>query len=250
MARKQRAKKDYRFKINAYSPETMPLGLLTDYLADLAIVLGEGVHLVGIEDGSHTSLMHIDREAEPKVRERIRAVELEEAPIPVMEAYARINGRLRRDNADGAFLEKEKNLLFFPGCEPDNVPEYGPFNEVTTIDGVPVVIGGTREPVSVHLLNRNGERFLCSASREKAKLIAPHLFTTIIRAEGIGRWIRYPEGIWEARSFTIENFVPLADVSDVSLRASIDEIREIPAKWKELDDPIAELASIRYDTEM
>ena len=48
----------YRLKIDAYTPETMPMGRLAEYMADLAVILGERaavhfvqlVHLAGIGD--------------------------------------------------------------------------------------------------------------------------------------------------------------------------------------------------------
>jgi hypothetical protein len=230
----------------------MPMALLADYLDDLAILLGEdkSVHLIGIEDGSHTSVMRIEREAEPKVRAQLKEVERENAALPIMDAYARLNARLRRDNATGTFVgPKGADILFFPGNEPTTDLEYGPVTQAGTLDGIPMLIGGTKDTVSVHLLGRDGERRPCSASTEKALEIAPYMFKMVIRVRGLGKWLRQPEGGWEMRSFTIDGFEPLAKVTDISLRKSIEDMRAIPAKWKDIEDPVAELERIRYDTE-
>lgn len=250
MARK-RQPHEYRFKINAYDPETMPLSQLTKYLADLAEILGEqsSVHLVRIDKSSTCPVIYIDPEAEPKVQNRITEVEREEAPPTVMDAVVRLNHRLRMDNADGAIVGPTgDNLLVFPGRQQESL-EYGPVNRPGTLDGVPILVGGTRDEVSVHLEDRGGKRYPCSASRSKAKEITQYLWVKIIRVVGIGKWVRHSEGEWEMRSFKISDFTPLANLSDVSLKDSIEELRSIPAGWKQLDDPIGELIRIRQGDE-
>src|SRR5713226_178056 len=103
MARRPRTKKvrEYRFRIDAYTPETMPLGRLSEYLHDLSVMFGEdkSVHLIKIEGGSTVPVLLVEREAEPKVREQLQAVRQKEAPPDVMAAAANIDKRLRRDNA-------------------------------------------------------------------------------------------------------------------------------------------------------
>ena len=50
---KTRKHRDYRFHIEAYSPDTMPMARLADYLADLAKMLGQekSVHFLKVEGG-------------------------------------------------------------------------------------------------------------------------------------------------------------------------------------------------------
>ena len=36
---------------------------------------------------------------------------------------------------------------------------------------------------------------------------------------------------------------------EANLRESLNRIRAIPAKWKELDDPLAEIAKIRHGSD-
>ena len=62
---------ELRFKINAYSPTTMPMVRLARYLDNLATVLGEtnSVHLVSVEEGSTVPVLTVDWEAYPKLRQ-------------------------------------------------------------------------------------------------------------------------------------------------------------------------------------
>lgn len=243
--------REYRFKIEAYSPETMPLIVLTDYLRDVAELLGEqkSTHLIRIERGSTCPVFLIDPEAQPKIHRRIKEIGTGDAPQSAMEAFKRLNSRLGDDGGTGALVSPTgDNLISFPGSESEAL-SYGPFSQPGVIDGVPVMVGGTQEQVSVHLEGRAREKFNCYTSRSIAKEIAHYLFTTVIRAEGTGRWIRHPEGQWEMKWFKISNIEALAEASDVSLKKSIEAIRAIPAEWKNSDDPSGDLRNIRNESE-
>ncbi len=106
-------------------------------------------------------------------------------------------------------------------------------------------MGGELELVPVHIQGKDGTH-IGLAKRSKAKEIAVHLFTNVIRAEGTARWARSPSGQWKMVKFTIKDFKPLADAS---LRDAIQKLREIPAEWKEKEDPLGELMNIRHGTD-
>jgi hypothetical protein len=252
MARRKKPEAgEYRFTIDVYEPDTMPLRRLTEYLNDLAEILGEdkSTHLIGIEKSSHCSVLKVDADALPKIEERAKEIERGDASPQIEDAIARMNRRLRLDNATGRFSDPDgHDIIPFLGRQNEAL-EYA-ITQVGTIDGIPIMVGGSKERVPVHLEGRQGEKHNCLANRTTAKAIADHLFEVVIRAEGIGRWIRHPEGQWEMKYFNINAFHPLGKVSDLSLRASIDELRSIPAKWKDLKDPIGELVRIRDDVEM
>lgn len=239
---------EYRFKIDAYSPETMPLGRLAEYLAELAVLFGEdkSIHLIAVEEGSTVLLHLVEREAEPKVRANLDAVARKDAPPERMRAAANIDEKLRKDNAVGVIIDPVGGkLISFPGRERIEQLTYGPFNQPGVIIGIPILVGGKNDPVPVHLVGRDGE-YDCLARRDVAKQIAPHLFSTVIRAEGTGRWVRLPSGEWQMKKFTIRDFKPLVDVS---LREAIQKLRDIPAEWKEMEDPLSELRDIRHGTD-
>jgi hypothetical protein len=250
MAKKRKDNlREYRFKIDAYSPETMPLDRLAEYLKELAVLFGESssVHLIDLERGS-TVLVHlVDNEADPKVRENLDAVVRKEAPPERMKAAENIDEKLRKDNAIGKLVSPEgSNVIAFPGRELVLPPTYGPFNQPGVIVGTPILVGGKNDPVPVHIEDRQGAVFDCVARRGVAREIAPYLFETVIKAEGIGRWMRLPSGEWEMKKFTIHSVKP---VHDLPLRESVRKLRALPGKWKELEDPLGELMDIRHGTD-
>lgn len=242
--RRERKAREYRFSIEAFNPETMPMARLAEYIHDLAVIFGEdkSVHLIRVESGSTVPVVLVEWEAEPKVRERLRAVRRKEGPPEAMRAAAEIDRRLEQDNAKGTIVDPVgDNVIRFPGREKEKLPEYGPFNQPGSIDGIPIKIGGESDPVPLHL--EDGERkHICMVKRSLAKEIAVHLFSSVIRVERSGRWKRQADGQWEPISFNVSAFQVLRENT---LRESIDRMRVIPADWKKLEDPLGELENLR-----
>ena len=58
---------EYRFRIDGFTPDTLPMARLAEYIADLAVIFGEKelVHFVGIEKGSAILIQKIDAVAAP-----------------------------------------------------------------------------------------------------------------------------------------------------------------------------------------
>ena len=237
--------REYRFQIDAYSPDTMPLSRLAEYLENLSMLFGEthSVHLIKIEKGSTVPVLRVEREAEPKVRERLRLVRQKDGPAEAIRAAKQINELLRKDDAKGVIIDPiGSKVLDFSGRDLNRLVEYGPFSQPSRLDGVPIMIGGEEDLVPVHLEGRQKEIYICRAKRSIAKDLAPFLFSTFIRVEGLGRWMRKRDGDWEMKRFTIKHF---EELTPASLRQTIEDLRAIPAKWKDLDDPYAELARFR-----
>jgi hypothetical protein len=245
MPRKAKDIREYRFEIDAYSPETMPLARLSQYLSDLARLMGEttSVHLTRVVKGSTVPVLHVDWEAEPKVRDRLRSVKFNDGQYPeAQRAYREINKRLVEDNARGILVDpKRAGVIEFPGRDGANQPEFGPIRQHGTFQGIPIRIGGELSDVPIHLEDGE-ETHIVTAPRRIAKQIGMHLFTSVVRVEGIGSWLRNRQGEWERRDFYVQDFEVLKE-GDV--RSDIAHLRALPAKWKDEDDPLGELASIR-----
>ncbi|WP_263352545.1 hypothetical protein [Acidicapsa acidisoli] len=245
MASKQsKAPQEYRFEIDAFTPETIPMERLAQYLSDLARMMGEanGVHLARIAKGSTVPIIRVDWEAEPKVRQRIQEVKFNEGPREAQRAYREINKKLVEDNASGTLLDRSKNqVIRFPGREAANQLEFGPIRQHSTLQGIPIKVGGEKADVPIHL--EDGDlNHIVYAPRRIAKQISQYLFTTVVRIEGMGRWFRNRLGEWELRELYAETIHPL---SEGNLKGDIARLRAIPADWKQMDDPIGELMALR-----
>ena len=243
---KQVKHREYRFEIDAFSPATIPMARLAEYLSDLAIMLGSpsNVHLMRVEKGSTVPVVLVDFEAEPKVRDRIKLVKNREAPTDAQDAAKRIDRNLLLDNAKATIVDPVGAKVFrFPGRENAVRQEFGPINQPGNFQGVPIKIGGENDPVPVHL-DDGTEKHIVQVKRVLAKEIAKFLFTTPLRLEGIGRWIRHKDGEWEMLYFNATSYAVLEEGG--TLTHDIMALRRIPGEWKKLDDPLGELERIRH----
>jgi hypothetical protein len=236
--------REYKFKIDAYTPESMPMERLAQYLADLAVLLGnrDRVHFNRVENGSTTPVIRVEWEAEPKVRERLHAVKMKEAKDDALQAARSIDRRLAEDNAIGVLHDPTgAKVLRFPGRELLKKLVFGPIAQAGTFQGVPIKVGGESDPVPVHLEDGK-EKYIVYARRNVAKEIAAYLFTAVIRVQGTGRWIRHSDGEWEMLDFKVSEF---SLIEDGDIRTNISDLQQIPAEWKKLDDPLAVLRAIK-----
>ena len=130
---------EYRFTIaDSFTPETLPMERLAEYVAAFAKLLGEqgNVHFRSIEAGSAVLVAAIDAPAEPKVRERMVAVHDGGGPSDARKAFADLDEMLRKDNATGALSDAAGALVIsFPGRNRPEPLIYGPFRQDGTIDG-------------------------------------------------------------------------------------------------------------------
>lgn len=233
---------ELRFRIDAYTPETLPMVRLAEYLHHLAVILGErkAVHFVRLDSGSTTVNLKIEFEAIPTVRGRARAVARRQAPVDAMRAYQTINQMLRVDNGVGDLQDTAgAEIIHFPGREEET--RFGSVTQQCFVDGEVIRVGGVRKLVPVML--RSEEEFFadCYTNRETAKRLGMHLFEPV-RLFGTGRFIREDSGAWKLEHFTIDNFDPL---KDEPLSTVVTALRAITGgMWG--DDALEELRFIRH----
>lgn len=240
---------EYRFLIDAFSPETLPMARLAEYMAELATLIGEekSVHFVKLEAGSTVLIQSVEWEAVPKVQERIQAVRMKEGPPEAQKAFENLDRKLARDNAKGELRDQlGANVIQFPGRNRETADFYGPFNQPGVLDGILIRVGGERDPVPVHLEDGVGEVYMCHASRHIARSMAPNIFGPILRVSGTGRWHRTQEGQWEMDRFNISTFDVLRGTT---FRNLVNKLRTLPTELRDSDDPIGTLNKIRHGDE-
>jgi hypothetical protein len=238
---------EFRFEIDAYSPSTMPLDRLTEYLTELVKILGEpkNVHLMAIQGGSTAPLLRVDREADPKVRGNVAAVRAEEARPDAMRSYRHMNAMLRADNAVGSLTEtgKKRPLIRFPGRE-ERIERAITVHQYGTIDGELQHIGGKSQTTRA-ILEAEGRTVTdVKMSRATAKRLSPHLFD-FVRLSGDGTWVRDPDGEWHLKEFQVEDFKVL---KRDRLGAVVANLRKIGL---DLDSPdlLGEMTRLRHGPE-
>jgi hypothetical protein len=246
---------EYRFKIDAFSPETIPMARLAEYMLEFAKLLAyqDNVHFKDVEAGSTILVSRIEYEAIPKVSRRIDDIHRGAAPDDARTSYVRLNDMLREDNAVGHLTRKPANddsaeaeILKFPGKEIPRPTKIGPFTERAVIDGELVRIGGKDDTAHVQIVDAEGRTWGGAMTRDLARQLRQYLYEgPILRVEGDARWERTVEGAWELKNFNIKSFQELA--KDTLLNA-VGRLREIEGtEWNKMEDPITAIREQRKD---
>lgn len=207
---------EYSFLISdSYTPRTIPMERLAEYMLALAKLLGEGgsVHFSEIRESSVGLIALVEPAAQPKVRERVQSLRSNTAPAEVLKAYNDLDGMLRRDNAYGSLQSGDAvaDIIPFPGRKRPEPVVYGPFKQDGTLDGQLYRIGGKDESKHVHIRDGRHEYSVLTTNEEVALRLRHHLFGATLRFHGTGTWYRHADGSWELKAFKIRDFEELDD---------------------------------------
>ena len=240
---------EYYFTIDAFSPETLPMLRLSEYMADLAKLIGEerSVHFRRLDKGSAVIVHWVEPDAAPRARQRVSLARSGAGPSEPLRAIERINEKLEEDGASGVLTEGGVEIIRFPGHKIADDILVGPITQHTNLQGVVIRIGGTKDPVPVHFtVEGTNVQARCVASREMAKQLAKYIFGPELRVEGPGTWVRKQSGSWLLSRLTIKNYEVL---TRRTLAEELADLRGVDHGWSGSTDPWAELSHIRHGGE-
>lgn len=197
----------YELQIDAFTPESIPMSRLAEYMADFAALLGhkEHVHFTRLKPGSLSMVSRVDPVAQNKVFRRLEEVRFGAAARVAMEASRNIDDKLVADNAVGRIVRGKAKVIEFPGRARLVEATVGPVVQADTIDGEVIQIGGRDETINVHL-KAGDEIHFCVTSKAVARRLAQHIFGAPVRVRGKATWSRKEPGDWKLHRFEIENF--------------------------------------------
>jgi len=241
----------YRFVIDVFRPETIPMERLGQYLADLGRMLGETphVHFRRIRTGSCALEYSVEDPSVQKVRSRLEQLRDGRAPQYAARAFAQINKHLAEDNAsarlDRGTGKRSATVIAFPGREAPPQPTIGPIKQLGSLQGQVVRVGGTGETIPVTLVGDSTYYCHCPGKRlDLVQDLAQYIYGQSVRVEGTGTWTRNEDGQWELNAFAISAFEALDDSSLLDIR---DRLRLAPASaWRDMEDPHRELHRWRH----
>jgi hypothetical protein len=218
----------YVFRIDAFSPDTLPMARLAEYMAQLAKLIGhiEHTHFVGIEDGSAQLVHTVDEEDAKGVRDRLSGVAAGSGPKDALVARTKLDDLLAEDRAVGELCEKGGGVILpFQGRLRAKPLTFPAFRQDGAIEGQVVSIGG--KDTSAHAILQDGDITLTGLTmkRTTARELAPFLYGPKVRLTGNGRWERHPNGVWKLLEFRVEGFTPL---DERPLAEVLQELRQLP----------------------
>ena len=237
--------KEYVFRIHDCTINSLPMSRLAEYMMNLATIFGEDkqVHFMRLKRGSVALSINIENQVEPKVKDKICAINQGNGTPEAEKAMEEINKRLIEDNTYGDLSTSDKdNILIFPGKNISEDTTIGTIKQPGVLDGIPISVGGKNDPVPVHLEDFDERIHKCLARRSIAQKIAQYLFQTPIRVEGRASWIRTRKGEWEISSFIIDDFHKL---EEISLSETVQHLRTIDLDIKPGENLLESMAEIR-----
>lgn len=222
----------YTLQIDAYTPKTIPMARLADYLAALAGLLGEkqSVHFQGVESGSTQLICVVEREAAYGVAMRVANAESASMKTPEGRAYRDIKRLLLEDSAGARLHRNAQNILIFPSVQLQGDAVIGPFWQKISHVGVLVKIGGRDATAHAVLQNREGTYWSFSVNRSLAQRLAGYLYGSPIRMIGRGKYRREEDGIWQEESLEATHFEVLEDAGWLE---TIQTLRAMADAWPE-----------------
>jgi len=238
---------EVKWKIDAYSADTMPLDRLAAYITELAILLGtpEQIHLMRVESGSTVPVLKIDRARLPEIRKRGEEVKRGVGSAAVLKSYRKINSFLKEDNASATLFEEDgartAEIIPFPGKSEPPLALRG-IRQFGKLDGRLQRIGGSKDWVPMQLRSLDDSIVTgCYARRGLAKDMGAHLFEPI-RLFGRGKWDLSAGGHWLLDEFYADSFEVL---SEEPLTDVIAALRAVKPDWR--PNPIENILSDRAD---
>jgi hypothetical protein len=233
----------FKFTVPGYSPETMPLDRLMEYLNQLSIVLGSpgDLHLVAVEKGSTRPVLAMRHDVAQKARHHAREVAQGGGSQRRREAFETIRRMVAKDGGKPAILRApEGQILKFPSVDigQDQVIQY--LRQPTSINGTLVRIGGIGENAQLLIQEMNGNVIAgCTATRPVAQDMA-RLIYHAIRVSGIGTWHRNEEGKWAISRLHVQSFEPL---DESELEDVVAKLQAVKVRWPA--DSIEQLKAMR-----
>lgn len=239
----------YDLHIHGTTPKAMPLDALGEIAKCLAELLGEPAHVrfSGLANGSARLRANVLPEAQTPVFLRLVQARNGEGGAASRSAK-RLDNYLHSRGWHAELLHRTNGVVLdFPGAKVQRRDQpIRTIKQVDAIVGSVIKIGGRDESVPMTLKTPAGEFLDMNVKgKELAKELAPHLFGDDIRVHGLATWSSDQDGEWTCTAMEVVRFEP---VSSQSLSELFRELSEIPGNgWKDFDDPIAELESMRRD---
>lgn len=215
---------EYTLRIDIFTPATLPMARLAEYMAALADLVGfkETTHFDRLDSGSARLVSWIEPQDAPKVENRLLSIGAGQAAKDVEKAFKAIDDMLAADNATGELTNPVGQVVIpFPGRTRPKLLTFPAFNQDGSIDGQIVKIGGKDKTAHVTLQDGGITYANIELKRDLAKLLAPYLYGTKVRLFGTGLWERHPEGSWRLCRFTVDRYEALDDTPLAEVLADI-----------------------------
>lgn len=233
----------FEFVLPGYTPETMPLDRLIEYLSQLMAILGNpsDLHLIEIAKSSTKPVFLLPHHAATKARKRARETWEGGGPVQARKAYRRIRRMVSEDGGKPARLTSASaTILEFPSVDLGIDQEIGSVRQATSVTGELIRVGGETEFDQILLRDVSGAVISgCFATKDTAKQLAKNLHE-YMRLHGIASWHRDRHGKWQMMRMKVQTF---EKVDAESLSEALAAVQGSVSDWP--DDLSEQLLEMR-----
>jgi len=233
----------FEFVVPGYTPETMPLDRLIEYLTQLTIILGNpaDLHLVDIKKSSTKPVFIMPHHAAIKAKHRARETWEGGGSVRRRSAYQRIRRMVADDGGKPAILTtREATILEFPSVELGADQEISSMRQASSVSGELIRVGGDSEFDQILLKELSGGIISgCFATKEVAKQLAKCLHEQV-RLHGVASWSRDRSGKWQISRMKVLTFEVL---ENDGLSEALKAAQEAVGDWP--DDVVERLLDMR-----
>jgi hypothetical protein len=239
---------EFSLRIHAWTPKTMPMKRLAEYMLPFALMLGDEtrVHFKGLRKGSTALCAEVEPEGVPTVQERLVRITRGDASGDAARAFDDVAALLQEDEASATLMHGKAKIIKFPKnkVQTVNADRIGPVWEFGQLEGTVVSVSGKDSAKHICLLGQDGEEYRLSTTNiELAKQFGKQLFADVVRVTGNGKWFRDEDGKWKLEDFLVQSCDPQDD--STSLIEAVAALRAIDSGWKHMDDPLAACRQLR-----
>ena len=127
--------KKIKLVIDGYTPDTLPLNKLADYLKQFACLVGTDadVHFEKVGKGSAVLVNRVRDDAAMETRARIAAAARGDGLPEAVSGFNGLKTLFQKDRTTGRIKEQNRKILEFPK---PIAPQYGTVVEEGTLEGV------------------------------------------------------------------------------------------------------------------
>ncbi|PHY12974.1 hypothetical protein CSW58_08960 [Caulobacter sp. B11] len=235
---------EYTFRIDAFTPDTLPMSRLAQYISALAELVGskDATHFDRVFKGSAKLAWRVEDQDAPKVERRLLAIRTGQPAKDAERAFKSIDDMLAEDNAIAELMSPTGDVVIpFPGRTRPKSLVFPAFTQAGSIDGQVVSIGGRDK--SAHVILQDGPIAYSNIElkRDVARLLAPYLYGPKIRLFGSGRWERTLDGSWKLLRFSVDRYDVLDDTPLAEVIADIRSLSPALARDENVYDELMDL---------
>lgn len=225
------------FVIPGYTPETIPLARLLEYIQQIVVVIGDlpDLHLVEIRSSSAHPVFLAPKATVLEANDNVRRAGRGEGTKRQTDAIKCIGQMIQSDAAGTSFSDRpallkiaDKVILEIPAAQ-EEIGVVDGLRQATSVDGQIIKVGGVGEDAHLQLQAMDGRTLSgITAKRPLAKELALLLWGPTVRLYGEGIWRRDAGGSWNLKSMQVQSYEQLEE-DDATL--VLERLRALRVDW-------------------